>query len=84
MDDMKKGESIAKDGVMNKDMMTMQQCKDHMIMSNMKGMEKDNVMIMKDTVCADMLKNGMGKHGKSKKNDSMMKPDGMASQPMSK
>ncbi len=77
MDDMKKPDAMAKGGMMNKDTMTMQQCKDHMAMAKKDGMKKDDAMMKKDAMCADMMKDGSG----MKKNDSMMKPDGMASQP---
>lgn len=60
-DAMKKGEPMAKDGMMNKDM-TMKECKDHMAMSKKNGMKKDDAMMKKDTMCADMMKkDGMTK-----------------------
>ena len=78
-DTMKKGEGMAKDGMMNKDMMTMQQCKDHMAMAKRDGMKKDDMMMKKDTMCADMMKkDGMMNGG------SAMQPDGMASGAMKK
>ena len=52
MDDMKK------DG-MAKDPMTMQKCKDHMAMVK-PGMKKDDVIMKKDTLCADMKKKDGG------------------------
>ncbi|MDQ2734736.1 MAG: hypothetical protein M3Y55_07050 [Pseudomonadota bacterium] len=77
IDDMKKSDSMAKDRTMGNHTMTMQQCKDHMAMSSKAGMKKDDAMMKKDTMCADMMKDGNG----MKKNDSMMKSDGMASRP---
>ena len=56
------------DGAMMKKDMTMQECKDHMAMANKDGMKKDDAMMKKDKMCADM----------------MMKKDGAASAPMSK
>src|SRR5258708_2940136 len=76
MDAMKKGDTMAKDSMMKKDM-TMQECKDHMAMSKKDGKKKDEMMIKKDAMCADMMKKDtMGK-------DSMMKKDDMAG-PMKK
>jgi hypothetical protein len=73
-DAMKKDEPMAKAGMMKKDM-TMQECKDHMVMSKKDGMKKDDAMIKKDTMCADMMKkDGMKKDG-MKKDDAMMKKD---------
>ena len=79
MDDMKKPDGMAKGGMMKKDTMTMQQCNDHIAMAK-PGMKKDDAMMKKDTMCADMMKDGTG----TKNKDSMMKPDGMASAPMKK
>ena len=70
---MAKKDAMAKDGMMNKDTMTMQQCKDHMAMAKKDGMKKDDAMMKKETMCADMMKDGSG--------IKMMKPDGMASAP---
>ena len=53
--DMKKQDSMAKDGMMAKPM-TMQECKDHMAMSNKAGVKKDDAMMKKDTMCTDMMK----------------------------
>ena len=51
-DDMKKA-----DGMMKKeDAMTLQQCKDHMAMANKAGVKKDDAMMKKDALCADMMK----------------------------
>jgi len=36
--------------------MTMQECKDHMAMAKKDGMKKDDAMMKKDTMCADMMK----------------------------
>ena len=59
----------------------MQQCKDHMAMSK-PGDKKDDAMMKKDTMCADMMKSD---GGMMKKDDGMMKKDGMAaSAPMKK
>jgi hypothetical protein len=79
VDDMKKGDAMAKDG-MAKDSMTMQQCKDHMAMSGKEGMKKDDAMMKKDTICADMMK----KDGMAKNGDGAMQPSGMASGTMKK
>ena len=66
---MKKNDAMAKDG-MGKPM-TMQECKDHMAMTK-DGMKKDDAMMKKDTMCADMMKK-----------DGAMHP-GTASEPMKK
>lgn len=53
--------------------MTTQECKDHMAMYK-SGAKKDDTMMKKDTMCADMMKT-----------DGAMKKDGMAaSAPMKK
>ena len=52
--------------------MTMQECKDHMAMTKKDGMKKDDAMMKKDTMCADMMKK-----------DGAMHP-GTASEPMKK
>ena len=67
---MKKNDAVAKDG-MGKPM-TMQECKDHMAMTKKDGMKKDDAMMKKDTMCADMMKK-----------DGAMHP-GTASEPMKK
>ena len=67
---MKKNNAMAKDG-MDKPM-TMQDCKDHMAMAKKDGMKKDDAMMKKDTMCADMMKK-----------DGAMQP-GMTSEPMKK
>jgi hypothetical protein len=67
---MKKNDAMAKDG-MGKPM-TMQECKDHMAMTKKDGMKKDDAMMKKDTMCADMMKK-----------DGAMHP-GTASEPMKK
>ena len=36
--------------------MTMQECKDHMAMAKKEGDKKDDAMMKKDTMCADMMK----------------------------
>jgi hypothetical protein len=59
-DDMKKT-----DGMMKKDTLTMQECKDHMAMAKKDGMKKDDAAMMKDAACTDMMK----------KDDAMMKKD---------
>ena len=79
MDDMKKGDTKAKDG-MGKNTMTMQQCKDHMAMSKKDGMKKDDAMMKMDTMCGDMMK----KDGMTKSGDGAMQPGSMASSPMKK
>ena len=64
-DDMKKA-----DGMMKKETMTMQECKDHMAMAKKEGMKKDDATMKKDALCADMIKqDGM------KKDDAMMKKE---------
>ena len=66
-DDMKKA-----DGTMKKEGgMTLQQCKDHMAMSKTDGTKKDDAMMKKDAMCADMMK----KDGAMKKDDAMTKKD---------
>ena len=68
MDDMKKG-TTSKDSTMTKGTMTMQECKDHMAMSSKAGAKKDDAMMKKDAMCADMMKKegGMAKQGAPKK-----------------
>ena len=66
------GSAAAADHV-KKDGMTMQECKDHMAMAKKDGMKRDDAMMKKDTVCADMMK----KDGIMKKDDGMMKKDTM-------
>jgi hypothetical protein len=78
-DDMKKGDTMAKDG-MAKDTMTMQQCKDHMAMAKKDGMKKDDAMMKQDTMCADMMKKG----GAMKSGEGAMPSNGMASGAMKK
>ena len=60
---MKKDDGMAKDGMMMKKEMSMQECKDHMAMANKDAMMKDGAMMKKDdammkqdTMCADMMK----------------------------
>lgn len=53
-DAMKKSDSMAKDGMMKKEM-TMQECKDHMAMAKKEGMKKDDAMMKADKTCADMM-----------------------------
>jgi len=50
--EMKPDATMAKPGAA----MTMQQCKDHMAMAKKDGMKKDDAMMKKDTMCADMMK----------------------------
>ena len=65
-DDMKKA-----DGMMKKETpMTMQECKDHMAMSNKAGAKKDDAMMKKDALCADMMKKDS-----MKKDDATMKKE---------
>lgn len=66
---MKKNDAMAKDGMAKP--MTMQECKDYMAMTK-DGMKKDDAMMKKDTMCADMMKK-----------DGAMHP-GTASEPMKK
>ena len=62
--DMKKPDPMAKDAMTKT--MTMQECKDHMAMSKTDTMKNDEMMMKKDTMCADMMKK-----------DGMMKKDAM-------
>ncbi len=55
-----KKDSMAKDGMMKKEM-TMQECKDHMAMAAKPGTKKDDAMMKKDTMCADMMKQDKAK-----------------------
>ena len=71
-DTAKKDSSMAKDGMTTKTM-TMQECKDHMAMSTKDGTKKDDAMMKKDTMCAEMMKNDGG-----------MKKDGTAGEPVKK
>jgi len=48
-----KKDAMAKDGMMK---MTMQECKDHMAMAKKEGTTKDDAMMKKDAMCADMMK----------------------------
>ena len=41
---------------MAKKEMTMQECKDHMAMAKKDGTKKDDAMMKKDTMCAEMMK----------------------------
>ncbi len=66
----KNNNAMAKDG-MDKPM-TMQECKNHLAMAKKDGMKKDDAMMKKDTMCADMMKK-----------DGAMQP-GMTSEPMKK
>ena len=74
-----KKDSMAKDGMMKKEM-TMQECKDHMAMAKKDDamMKKDDAMMMKDKSCADMMKKDAMAH------DGMMKKDAMPAEPMKK
>lgn len=65
----KKPDAMAKDG-MDKPM-TLQDCKDHMAMAKKDGTKKDDAMMKKDAICADMMK----KDGMMRKDDAMMKKD---------
>jgi len=47
-----KKDAMAKDNMK----MTMQECKDHMAMAKKEGAKKDDAMMKKDTMCADMMK----------------------------
>ena len=64
---------MARGGMMKEDM-TLQECKGHMAMAGKDGMKKDDMMMKKDTLCANMMK----------KEGAMTKKDGMASEPMKK
>jgi hypothetical protein len=72
-DTMTKNGAMNKDGMADKNMMTLQQCKDHMAMSKKDGMKKDDAMMKNDAMCDDMMKK-----------DSMMKKDNMSSDTMKK
>ncbi len=48
-----------KDGAMKP--MTMQECKDHMAMAAKPGTKKDDAMMKKDAMCADMMKQDKAK-----------------------
>ena len=74
-----KKDGMAKDGM--KKEMTMKDCQDHMAMSKKDGMKKDDAMMKKDTMCADMMKKG---DSMMKKDDGMMKKDGMPAEPAKK
>ena len=69
-DDMKKTDSA-----MKKDTpMTLQECKDHMAMANKAGTKKDDAMMKKDAMCADMVKkDGMKKDDATMKKEEPMK-----------
>ena len=47
-----KKDAMAKDNMK----MTMQECKDHMAMAKKEGAKKDDAMMKKDAMCADMMK----------------------------
>ncbi len=61
-----KKDAMPKDSMMK---MTMQECKDHMAMSTKAGTKKDDAMMKKDTMCADMMK----KEGTAKKDEPVKK-----------
>src|SRR5205823_5384813 len=69
-DDMKSA-----DGMMKKESMTMQECKDHMAMAKKDGMKRDDAMAKKDATCADMMKKDetMKKDAAGKKEEPMKK-----------
>jgi len=48
-----KKDAMGKDDMMK---MTMQECKDHMAMAKKEGTKKDDAMMKKDAMCADMMK----------------------------
>lgn len=68
----KKDDPMGKDAKMMKSM-TMQECKDHMAMSTKEGVKKDDAMMKKDTMCADMMKK-----------DGMVKKEGVSGEPVKK
>ena len=70
--DMKK-DPMAKDTMKP---MTMQECKDQMAMPRTDAMKNDQAMMKKDSMCADMMKNGAMKDGTMMK-DGAMKGDTM-------
>ncbi len=49
-------DDMKKDGMKMDHPMTMQECKDHMAMAKKDGMKKDDMMMKKDAMCADMMK----------------------------
>ena len=57
-------DAMKKDSAMTKDAtakpMTMQECKDHMAMSAKAGTKKDDAMMKKDAMCADVMKKDSG------------------------
>jgi len=62
------------DGMMKKETMTMQECKDHMAMAKKDGTKKDDAMMKKDATCADMMKkDGMKKEDAMTKKEEPMK-----------
>ena len=72
-DEMKKD-----DGMMKKDAMTMEQCKEHMAMAKKDGMKKDDATMKKDAVCADMMKKDeMMKKEEMMKNEQRLKKAAM-------
>jgi len=52
-----KKDAMGKDNMMK---MTMQECKDHMAMAKKEGTKKDDAMMKKDAMCADMMKKEEG------------------------
>jgi hypothetical protein len=68
---MKKDDSMSKDSMAKT--MTMQECKDYMAMSMKESTKKDDAMMKKDAMCADMMKK-----------EGAMKKDGMPAEPMKK
>jgi len=51
---MKKDDAMSKDSMAKG--MSMQECKDHMAMAAKAGTKKDDAMMKKDAMCADMMK----------------------------
>ena len=64
----KKDDATTKDSMTKS--MTMQECKDHMAMAKKEGTKKDDAMMKKDTMCADMMKKDS-----MKKDDATMKKE---------
>lgn len=71
-DPVKKDGSMAKEGMTTKSM-SMQECNEHMAISTKDRTKKDDAMMKKDAMCAEMMK----KDGGTKK-------DGMSGDPVKK
>ena len=77
---------MSKDGMAKKEM-SMQECKDHMAMTNKDGGKKTDAMMKADPMCADMMKKGSAMHGDGAMNkpaDAMPKSDAAPTPPAKK